>query len=140
MSDCEYKYFTLTFSGTQLGTRFHGYSTSFERATGIAVKHNFWSTAAILDGGYPALVWRHKFVLYTEAGSIVGLEKDFINLADHVVGTPQALTIITSIGTVVTDFGDCYLDGTPNLDTPDLLLFQRAGFVSLNFIGNTKPV
>lgn len=130
--------YTLVFSGTTLGDHLHGFHSRFRRATEVRARHCFWDSDVILDGSYPALIWEHTFTLYTESGSVVGFTQEFLNLADHIQGTPLNLKIITSVGTLVLDFGSCYLQ-EPDLEKPDMLLFQKAGFVNARFIGNTKP-
>lgn len=139
MSECvsDYKRFTLVFSGTIMGTTLDGFTAEPRRVSEIIVKQNFWASKAVVDGSYPALVWNHRFRVFTEAGSIGGFVEKFLNMSDWIAGVPYPLTIATSLGPHIA-FGNCYLQN-PSLSLPERLLMQRAGFVEVEFVGNTKP-
>jgi hypothetical protein len=132
---------TLTVSSNILGTYVHGFNSGFSRPTPIAVRHNFWDTTVLLDGSYPALLWEHEFVLYTEGGSLGGLAATFLNISDKVVAAavPLKITYAASPTVTLVDFGSCYLQDKPSLIKPDMLLHQEAGFIRVSFLGSTKP-
>jgi len=106
------------------------------------VRHNFWDTTVLLDGSYPALLWEHEFVLYTEGSSLSNFANIFVGLSDRVAAAPTSLKIsyVASPTLTLVDFGDCYMQDKPTLIKPDMLLHQEAGFIRVSFLGSTKPV
>jgi len=152
---CNYTRQVLVFGSTQIGSRVHSFRSTFRRATPVKVRHSYWSTQPILDGGYPAIVWDHTFTVYTEAGSVLGLAEEFFDLVSKVSGETQSLqlkpTLVTSttssglvaavtVTTPVKDFGNCYLQDSPELSQPEQFLMSCAGMFTLQFLGTTKPV
>lgn len=133
--------YALEFNGSNIGTYVHGFQSSFQRVTAINPRHNFWDTTVLLDGSYPALVWDHKFVLYTEGTSLNDFAVKYLNLADLVAGSAAALKIVnaSSPSGVLLNFGSCYFSASPELQKPELLLLQEAGFITVSFLGSTKP-
>ena len=129
--------FTLSFSGTSLGDSVHTLQASFQRLTQVAQRHNFWATNVLLDGGYPALVYEHTFVIYKEAAGRVEYVDYFYDLANQIVADPQEL-LLKAGGNNVFAFGDCYLANTDQKEPSDLLMLA-AGMSQLTFWGTVIP-
>lgn len=132
--------YTLVCSGTRIGQWVESFRSATQRLTGVRKRSNFWSSVVFLDGYYPAQVYEHEFTLYTENGSLHGFIEDFFDMSDHIHGAPLPLAIHDGdTATVVFNFGNCYMEDGPELQEPDQLLLQRAGFLVVRFIGATKP-
>ena len=131
--------FTLIFSGVRLGDWVDVFKSDERRLGEIAERQNFWSTNVILDGGYPAFVFDHEFVLYTESGSLEGYLKRYLGFNGHNTSRPQPLKMhYGDTSSPVVDFGNCYLKGRTQEEPSDLLQ-HRAGKIRLQFTGTLAP-
>lgn len=131
---------TLIFSGsTLLQSHFiQSMRSSWRRLTAIQRRQNLWAPNVILDGRYPAQVWEHEFLVYTEANSTpLEFAHLFWGMESKVTSTPQLL-VLQENGSDRVNFGSCYLE-VSNMDEPKELLLYRAGFMKVRFLGNTSP-
>jgi hypothetical protein len=136
------RYF-LYFNGSGLGSWLEKYTSQVRRADPIQVRHNLWANNARLDGSFPAKVWEHDLTIYSESTSMSTFIDFWNNLSDNYLGDSAGLVVMDMLPTVATTFvafGNCYLAEPPQLSEPDALLKFAAGFITLKFIGNTKPV
>lgn len=141
--------YTLIFSGVRIpssawisGTNgwIQSFKSSYSRLTDIQRRQNYTSTIVILDGRYPAQVWEHEFVLYTESGSLGQQAEILYKLHDEIDGVSYPLRMEDGdTGTAVIEFGNCLILPA-SLDEPQELLLHRAGFVRVTFLGNTRPI
>jgi hypothetical protein len=138
--------YTLVFSGATIGNWVQAHRTKVRRITPVRRRHNFWNANVLLDGKYPAKVWEHEFLLYTEAGStsvvshVIFFADMYYGFSDQIGDTAYPLTINQGdTAIVVINFGSCHCEGYDQEDPRDLLL-HRAGMVRFRFVGNTKPV
>lgn len=131
--------YILKFGGFTLGTWVEKFTSSMKRHNEVQVRHNFWSTAVVLDGQFPAIVYEHEFTLYADAVSRETFAEEFHDFSDYFSGLENLLEIQDADGASICSFGMCYLTGQPELKTPEALLMFAAGFVALKFIGRTKP-
>jgi len=131
--------YTLTHSNSMLGNWVDAFNSKFARLTDIARRQNFWASSVLLDGSFPAQVWDHTFRLYTEAGSLGEFYEKFLRLHDAIGSSPATLVINDgdTVNTVI-GFGLCYLSGA-DLEVPENFLLHRAGFITVAFVGNTRP-
>lgn len=132
--------FTLIFSGTTLIQSHYVQSmkTTFKRLTTVAQRQNLWAPNVILDGRYPAQVWEHNFLLYTEVVSNpIQFAHRFWDTELKIDGSAQLLVMQESLVDRV-NFGSVYLD-VSSLENPSDLLLYRAGFLRLRFVGTTLP-
>jgi hypothetical protein len=132
----------LVFSGTILGDFAQSFLTGFSRLTPVEERQNFWAPTVLQDGRYPAQTWSHTFKIFKESDSRGLFMEFFFNLEDQIDGDPLPLTLSTTVNTragfAEINFGDCYLTDATQ-DSPGDLMTQKAGFIDLTFIGNTKP-
>jgi hypothetical protein len=135
---CDYRAYTLTFSSMPVGTRVHAFKTDIQRATEVNVRHNFWGNKIILDGSYPAIIWNHTFIVYTERPNVKDFVNAFFAMSNFFTGVPRTLTVVSSFGTEI-DFGSCYMSNPVELSSPDHLLQHKAGFIQLGFVGSVRP-
>lgn len=131
---------TLIFSGSTLITSHfvQSWRTQPRRLTPIARRQNLWSSSVIIDGRYPAQIWTHDFLVYTEALTPTAFAQRFVNLEDQFTEAAQQLTLKDN-GTDRFDLGSCLLE-PPSQDNPRELLLFRAGFLKLRFLGTAKPL
>lgn len=142
--------FTLVFSGVRIPSSAWipgviGWVESFRsnpsRLTPIARRQNFTSSIVILDGRFPAQVWDHEFVLYTETGSLGQFAEVLFRLQDEIRSEPVDLRIEDGdTGNAIFEFGACYINAPASLEEPSDLLMFRAGFIRISFVGNTRPI
>lgn len=133
---------TLVFSTAVVGDFVQRFQSSFSRLTPIAERQNFWCNTVILDGRFPAQVWRHEFVLYNEEATRGQLAEWLYNLEALITSDAATLTLISSVTTPTgfsqMNYGACYLEDATQEDPRDLGEFW-AGYFRLTFVGNTRP-
>jgi len=142
--------YTLVFSGVRIPSSawipgVNGWVETFQsnpsRLTEIQRRQNFTSSIVLLDGRFPAQVWDHEFVLYTETGSLGQFAELFFKLQDEIRNDPVDLRIEDGdTGNAVFEFGPCYINAPASLEEPTELLMFRAGFIRISFVGNTRPI
>ena len=142
--------FTLVFSGVRIPSSawipgVNGWVETFRsepsRLTPIARRQNFTAPNIILDGRFPAQVWDHEFVLYTETGSLGQFAEVLFKLQDEIRDLPVDLRIEDGdTGDVIFEFGPCYINAPASLEEPSELLMFRAGFIRISFVGSTRPI
>ena len=131
---------TLEFNSIQVGNWVESFNSTWRRTSDIQEVQCFWANEAILDGGFPALIWEHEITIYDEEADRKTFADFFVDLGDKVNASRQSLEIVAaSASYAAVDFGLCYIQ-PPELVEPDALLLFEAGFVTLRFIGTTKPV
>lgn len=135
--------FTLVHSGVTLPVSTTAwveyFTTEFERLTPIAERHNFWGNKVILDGSFPAQIWRHEFTLFTETGSLGGFFEAMLSLHDRIEGLPRPLTINDGdTTTIIYNFGECYLVSAEPEEPSEFNKF-KTGLIRASFVGNTRP-
>lgn len=141
--------FTLVFSGVRIpssaflsGTTgwVQSFKSRYERLTEIIRRQNFTSTIVINDGRFPAQVWEHEMVLYTETGSLGQQAELIYKFHDEIRGTSVPLRLEDGdTGNAVIEFGNCLILPA-EMDEPQELLLHRAGFIRVTFLGNTRPI
>lgn len=133
--------YELTFAGTTVAEFVQSFTSRFRRLNAVQRRQNFWHDTILLDGSYPAQVWDHQFTVYQEAANRNAYATAFFDLEDLIFSDPRTL-LITAVSTVVAqdwDFGLCYLEAAEPATPTELQLF-RAGFITVRFVGNQKPV
>lgn len=131
---------TLIFSGsTMIQSHFiESMKSSFRRLTPLQRRQNLWAPNVIVDGRYPAQLWTHEFMVYTEVTSNPRqFAHRFFDTEDLIDSDPQLLVLQENLTDRI-NFGSCYLDSS-QMDEPKELLLYRAGFMRIRFLGVTKP-
>lgn len=141
--------FTMIFSGVRIPSSawipgvngwVQSFNSKFERLTEIIRRQNFTSTIVLLDGRFPAQVWEHELVLYTETGSIGQMAEVIYKFHDEIQGLSAPLTINDGdTANAVFEFGNCLILPA-EMEQPTELLLYRAGFIRVTFVGNTRPI
>lgn len=132
--------FTLIFSGATIGNFIEDFDYKEERLTEIIETQNFWADTVILDGRYPAQVYRTTFKLYTETGSLGGLFDAFLQFNSLITEDPQLLTVNDGTGaTVRYNFGNCYFKGPARPEDPPRFNRHEAMIFEVDFVGKSLP-
>jgi len=134
---------TLVFSTAVVGDFVQDFRLAqAARLTPIAERQNFWCPDVLLDGRYPAQIFRHEFKVYREEASRGEFVQFGYDLEDLIMSDVATLTLVSSVASVTgfseISYGGCYLEDFRQEDPTDLGLF-RAGYFRLTFVGNVKP-
>lgn len=133
--------YVLTFNTTPVPTSWvDSFRSTFERATPVNVRQNLWGSSVILDGTYPAYVWRHEFLILSYSGSLGGIYQDYLDLFNMANdGVPRELNVVLGDTTTpFVSFGPCYIENVDLEEPADFLTHPQALF-RVRTIGSTIP-
>jgi hypothetical protein len=137
--------FHLTFGNSLVGIKLHALaSPSVRPVEEPRTVHAFRHKQILIDHRYPALLYEHPFIVYTEGNSIAGYVYDFYRLnwlwdIDNPGPTsPRTLLVTNSSGSPIISFGACWFADL-ELKEPSDLLIHSAALVGVKFHGSTRP-
>jgi len=131
--------YQLTFNNTIVGDFVQSFVTKSRRLTNVQRRENFWSNTGIIDGSFPVQFWDHEFTIYLEKSDRELFATALFDLSDdNVTSSPTTLTLVGTGSYANWSFGACYLERV-DLQTPSQMLLHAAGFLTVKFVGNTKP-